>query len=51
MAVSKRNRRGEKYCPVPPARKKPAPIKVPPAKPKRRPPRIRLMPDQYGIPT
>lgn len=48
MAASKRNRRGEKYCPAP---KKPAPIKVPPAKPKRRPPRIRLMPDQYGIPT
>lgn len=46
-ATTRRNARGEHYCPVP----KPAAVKVPAAKPKRRPPVPRLMPDQYGIPT
>lgn len=46
-ATTRRNARGEMYCPVP----KPAAVKVPAAKPKRRPRVPRLMPDQYGIPT
>jgi hypothetical protein len=46
-ATTRRNARGEMYCPVPKA----APVKVPAAKPKRRPPVPRLMPDQYGIAT
>ena len=47
-ATTRRNARGEKYCPTPMPR--PA-VKVPAAKPKQRPARIRLMPDQYGIAT
>jgi len=65
-ATTRRNARGEMYCPVPkaapvkvpaakPKRRPPvpkaAPVKVPAAKPKRRPPVPRLMPDQYGIAT
>lgn len=46
-ATTRRNSRGEHYCPVPKA----APVKVPAAKPKRRPAVPRLMPDQYGIAT
>ena len=38
---------GKRMCPNP-NYVKPAPLKVPAAKPKRKP-RIRLMPDQYGL--